>query len=61
MARVETISGEPKVIKLPPSITLSPRSYLGKPKEWGKDFPPATTVSPRVRIGSLPHGREIVK
>lgn len=47
--------------KWPVAIEIYPKSYLGQPKEWGKDFPPATTVSRRVRIGSLPHGRELVK
>lgn len=65
MARVETTIGKPDIVqkpKLPASVTLYPRSYLGEPREWGRrDFPPATTVSPRSRIGSLPHGKESVK
>lgn len=64
MARLEAMNGNmltEKGPKWPVAIMQYPKSYLGKPKEWGKDFPPAITVSHRVRIGSLPHGKELVK
>ena len=64
MASVETMIEKPlgeQGQRLSAAVTTLPKSYLGEPKEWGRGLPAATTVSPRVRIGSLPHGQEPVK
>lgn len=64
MENMETMIGKTSVEqgqKLPSSVTLPPKSYIGDKSEWRGNFLAAVTDYPRPTIGSLPHRKEAVK